>query len=104
MRVTESRFSTSSSSASDSSSDSQIDYRRAKPHRGKYYRQPRESVAPMSFCVSGSMSMKQWLTEYEAYFVSKYEGSERQCAQKLGDFLDGSAKQAYLSLDGPFID
>lgn len=63
-------------------------------------RKPKEVVAPRVFSGSDGTSLKEHLTEFEAYFDLKYEGSERQKSQILGDFLEGAPRRAYDALDG----
>lgn len=61
----------------------------------------RDVVAPAKFNGLGGMSLRRFFSDFEKYFSSKYRGSERQCAQLLGDFLEGTVKQAYTALKGP---
>ena len=61
---------------------------------------PREIVAPIKFNGSDGGSLSRFLGEYEKYFNECYKGTDYQCAQLLGDFLVGSAKQAYKAMDG----
>ena len=63
-------------------------------------RLPKEVVAPLKFDGGGGISMSKFLGEFERYFSERYQGSDRQCAQLLGDFLLGAAKQAYRAMDG----
>ena len=60
----------------------------------------RDVVAPRKFTGQGGASLKGFLTDYEKYFSEKYSGTDRQCSQLLGEFLAGSAKDAYEALGG----
>ena len=64
---------------------------------------PKDVVSPGKFDVGGGISMSRFLSEFEKYFHHRYSGSDRQCAQLLGDFLEGSAKQAYRAMDGALM-
>lgn len=83
-----------SSSNSSSDSDSDIMDRKLRP------RYPREAVDPGCFDVVGNESLKQFLSRYERYFNSTYEGSQRDCTRELARFISGELKDAYEALGG----
>lgn len=66
-------------------------------------RQPKEPVPPRVFDGKDGTHIKDFLTEYEAYFAAKYFGNDRQEAQLLVQYLEGSPRKAYEALDGSRI-
>lgn len=66
----------------------------------KQMRQPREAVAPEVFNGRDGTSLREFLYDFERYFSTKYEGSERQQSRFLGSFLGGSVKRVYDALEG----
>lgn len=64
---------------------------------------PKEAVPPPKFDVSKGLSLKRWLREFEAYFIAKYDGTDRQKGSILGEFLLGSIQQAYQAIGGDHL-
>lgn len=60
----------------------------------------KEVVSPGKFDGRDGTSLREFLREYEAYFASKYEGSEKQQARTLGEHLSGAARKAYEAMGG----
>ena len=60
----------------------------------------REVVPPGNFDGKGGASLKWFLREYEEFFKAKFHGNNRHQAKVLGQYLMGSAKQAYEAVDG----
>ena len=86
--------STSLSSEDSASSDDRCSYRRK---RSRYYR---EVVPPEPFNMEGRMSLRKFLEDYERYFKSKFEGTQRDCTRELVRFISGELKDAYNALGG----
>lgn len=61
---------------------------------------PKKVVAPRIFSGKDGTSLKDHLTEFEAYFDTKYEGTDRQKSQLLESFLEGKPLKAYEALEG----
>lgn len=61
---------------------------------------PREAVPPVRFDLRSGVSLKRFLEQYERYFDTKYEGTERDKSQLLERFLQGSVKDAYDAIGG----
>lgn len=88
-----------SSSSLESDVSSEIsDYRRGGGSRQRSRR--REVVPPSRFDGESRVSMKRYLSEFDEYFFAKYDGTSRQQAKLLGEFLTGRAREAYEALDG----
>lgn len=96
--------STSFSSSCESGTDGSSSSDRRSRHRGRHRRYPRDVVPPGSFDGHGSISLRSYLIEYEHYFWAKYDGTTRQKAKHLGDFLSGPAREAYEALDGSHLE
>ena len=60
----------------------------------------KEVVSPGRFDGRDGSSLKQFLREFEAYFTSKFDGSEKQQARTLGDHLGGAVRRAYEAMGG----
>lgn len=60
----------------------------------------REVVSPGKFDGKDGTSLKEFLREFEMFFGSKYDGSDKQQARTLGDHLCGAAKRAYDAMGG----
>jgi len=60
----------------------------------------REVVSPGVFTPKLGVSLKVFLRDFERYFDSKYEGSERDKSRQLGSFLAGSVKRTYEAIKG----
>ena len=61
---------------------------------------PRDVVPPSKFSGSDGMSLRLFLTEYEQYFDMKYEGTQRQKAKHLAEYLEGPLLTAYEAMEG----
>lgn len=96
------RTASTSSSSSTSGSSSPHGARRSR-HTGRR-RYSREVVAPGSFDGQGGVSLKRYLAEYENYFYMKFDGTARQKAQHLGEFLTGQARRAYDAVGGSHLE
>ena len=57
-------------------------------------------VPPSFFDGKDGVSLKWFLREYEEFFKAKFHGNDHQQAKVLGQYLTGSAKQAYEAVDG----
>lgn len=63
-------------------------------------KQPKEAVSPGIFTGRDGTSLRLFLEDFEKYFDIKYDGSDRQKSQILGQHLGGTAKQAYEAIHG----
>lgn len=99
----------SSSSDSDSDDSQQERTRRTKRQSSKLdlYRvlekinRPKDVVKPGIFNCKEGDSLKRFLSEYEEYFVARFDGTEHQKSKQLEQFLSGRARQAFDAMGGP---
>lgn len=66
----------------------------------RYLKFSREVVPPCVFDVESDTPFKRFLSTYERYFDSKFEGTDRDRSLQLGLFLQGSVKRAYDAMGG----
>ena len=64
------------------------------------FRFPKEVVPPRKFDPKSGTSLRKFLSNYERYFDSKYDGTDRDKSLQLGLYLVGSAKSAYNAMNG----
>lgn len=90
---------------SDSSSDSEVDGFSSdasvvvtRSSRRRYF--PKDVVTPGVFDINGTQPLKGFLDDYERYFWTKYEGTERDCTKELSRFISGEIREAYDALGG----
>ena len=76
-----------------------IDPSDAISHALKHLR-VREVVAPQKFNITSGRSFHKFLSSFERYFSSKYDGTDRDRASQLGLFLQGSALRVYEAMNG----
>ena len=93
-----------SETASEISSSSSVESRSSRRSRRRSRRYPRDVVPPGLFDGLGSISMRRFLEDYEDYFSFKFDGTSRQQAKHLGEFLTGQAREAFEALDGAHMD
>lgn len=86
-----------------SSSNSSGSYSPRKRRR-KGRRRTRDVLSPGVFDGLGSISLRRFLTDYEHYFSLKFDGTSRQQAKHLGEFLAGHAREAYEAVGGAQMD
>ena len=60
----------------------------------------REAVEPPIFSGKDGRSLREFFSDFEDYFETKYDGSERQKSRILLKFLSGPAKRAYEAMEG----
>lgn len=60
----------------------------------------KEAIPPGTFSGKDGASLKLFLSDYEKYFATKFDGNERQQAKHLGEYLTGRAKQVYEAVEG----
>jgi hypothetical protein len=63
----------------------------------------KEVVRPSSFNSSSGVSLKRFLSDFERYFESKFEGTGRDMSVQLGKFLEGSVRNAYDAMGGSHL-
>ena len=61
---------------------------------------PKNFVPPSKFDGSDGTSLNTFFREYETYFDGCFEGSDRQKAKQLAEFLGGPIKTAYEAMEG----
>ena len=88
--------SSTDSSAAEESPDSSFVGRSRRGQRRYVW----DVVQPACFDIDGKQSLKQFLETYERYFKNRYDGSQRECTQELGKFINGELKDAYDALGG----
>ena len=67
----------------------------------QYLRMPKEVVPPPKFDLKAGISLRRFLEQYERYFCTKFDGTDRDKAQHLQQFLLGSVRSAYDAIGGP---
>ena len=87
-----------SSSSDDSSSEGESYIARSRRRQNKFSQ--KEIVKPRPFEMNGWQPFKQFLSSYERYFYSKFDGNSRDCTQELSDFLPLEMKMYYDALGG----
>lgn len=55
----------------------------------------REAVVPPNFEMNGKISLKEYLSIFDNYFITKFNGSEYDKTQELGKFLDGKLSEVF---------
>lgn len=110
--LTHNRVSSGSSDATSSSESERGSWRSSRRSSRKHsvqremlkafstMRFPREAVPPVVFEMESGTSLKRHLQEYEAFFIAKYDGSDRQKGSLLVNYLKGTIKQAYDAIRG----
>lgn len=61
----------------------------------------RDAVPPGLYDMKDGTSLNRYLKDFEDYFMTKYEGSDRQMGKHLSSFLTGPIKLAYEAIGGP---
>lgn len=61
---------------------------------------PKDVVPPTKFSLDEGISLRTFLSEYEQYFDAKFEGTQRQKAKHLSQYLDGTIFTAYEAMGG----
>jgi len=88
-----------SSTDSYSSSDSNMRSRRST-RRSRRSRRSRDIVTPPVFEMDGTVSLKDFLANFEAYFTKKYDGNTYDKTQKLSEFLTGDLQKVFNAKGG----
>lgn len=83
-----------------SSSADSSDYYRRRGRGGNRSRYRKDVVPPGTFDGLGAVSLRRFLSDFEEYFRAKYDGSSRQQAKHLRDFLGGQVREAFDAIDG----
>ena len=69
----------------------------------QYLRMPKEVVPPSKFDLKAGTSLRRFLDQYERYFSTKFDGTDRDKAQHLQQFLQGSVRSAYDAIGGSLL-
>lgn len=84
-----------SSNVSASDSDGDFPMPAAQYHRERRNRGRRYVVKPPVFHINDSESLSDFLQTFERYFSRKFDGSQYDQTQELGNFIDGELLQLY---------
>ena len=90
----------SSAISEDSSSDSCENLISDSSSSNSYCRKQKDFVLPVKFGDDDSYSLRRYLRVFERYFYARYNGTQKECSQELGEFLIGDTKEAYYALGG----
>ena len=90
----------SSAISEDSSSDSCENLIFDSSSSDSYCRKQKDFVLPVKFGVDDSYSLRRYLHVFERYFFARFNGTQKECSQELGEFLIGDTKEAYDALGG----
>ena len=63
-------------------------------------RKRQDYVPPIKFGDDDSYSLKSYLRTFERYFYRRFNGTQKECSQELGQFLIGATKEAFDALGG----